>query len=337
MSALNDTTRWLMTARPQLAALALVLALNMVIAPGFLDLTWSDGRLYGSLVNLLNRAAPVALLALGMSMVIATRGIDLSVGAVMAIAGAVAAVLVNGGAPWPVAVAAALGAGLACGLWNGVLVAVIGIQPIVATLILMVAGRGIAQLITDGRILTFNDPGLAAIGGGAWLGLPIPVWITLAAALLLIVLTRRTALGLFIEAIGVNPAASRLSGVNSRMVLICVYVASGLMAALAGLIVAGDIRGADANNAGLWLELDAILAAVIGGASLYGGRLGLSLALLGVWTLQGLKLAILRSGLPAEYNLIVMALLIAVVLALQSPAGGRAWRRLTPSRRETAP
>ena len=94
---------------------------------------------------------------------------------------------------------------------------------------------------------------------------------------------------------------------------------------------------ADANNAGLWLELDAILAAVIGGASLYGGRLGLSLALLGVWTLQGLKLAILRSGLPAEYNLIVMALLIAVVLALQSPAGGRAWRRLTPSHRETAP
>ena len=329
-------TSWLITARPQLAALALVLALNIVIAPGFLDVNWTGGRAYGAPIDLLNRAAPVALLALGMSLVIATRGIDLSVGAVMAIAGAVAAVMVNAGAPWPIAVLAALGAGLACGLWNGMLVAVIGIQPIVATLILMVAGRGVAQLITDGRILTFSDPGLAAVGGGAWLGLPVPIWLTLGAAALLIFLVRRTALGLFIEAIGVNPQASRLAGVNTRPVLIGVYAVSGLLAALAGLIVVGDIRGADANNAGLWLELDAILAAVIGGASLYGGRLGLSLAVLGVWTLQGLKLATLRSGVPAEYNLIVMALLVAVILAVQSPAGGRALRRLAAPLRARA-
>ena len=335
MSFLNAAYRWCLQARPQLAALALVLVLNVVIAPGFLTLEAHDGRLYGSLIDLLNRAAPVALLALGMSLVIATRGIDLSVGAVMAIAGATAASMVNDGAPWPLAVAAALGAGLACGLWNGVLVAVVGIQPIVATLILMVAGRGVAQLITDGRILTFDSPALAAIGGGAWLGLPVPIWLTVLATALLIMLVRRTALGLFIEAIGINPRASWLSGVDSRRVLLGVYAISGLTAALAGLVVAGDIRGADANNAGLWLELDAILAAVIGGASLYGGRLGLSLALLGVYTLQGLKLATLRSGLPPEYNLIVMALLVAVILALQSPAGGRLWRRLIPRRKET--
>lgn len=326
---------WLLHARPQIAALMLLLALNMVIAPGFLSLQVQDGRLYGSLIDLLNRGAPVALLALGMSMVIATRGIDLSVGAVMAIAGACAAVMVNGGAPWPLAVLGALGAGLACGLWNGVLVAVVGIQPIVATLILMVAGRGVAQLITDGRILTFVDPHLAAIGSGAFLGLPIPVWIVIAAAALLILLVRKSALGLFIEAIGVNPRASWLAGVNARLVLIAVYAMSGLMAAAAGLIVAADIRGADANNAGLWLELDAILAAVIGGASLYGGRLSLSLALMGVYTLQALKLAILRSGLPAEFNLIIMALLIAAILALQSPFGGGLLKRLSFRRAET--
>lgn len=325
---------WLLHARPQIAALVLLLALNMVIAPGFLSLQIQDGRLYGSLIDLLNRGAPVALLALGMSMVIATRGIDLSVGAVMAIAGACAAFMVNTGAPWPVAVLTALGAGLACGLWNGVLVAVVGIQPIVATLILMVAGRGIAQLITDGRILTFVDPQLAAIGGGAFLGLPIPVWIVIAAAVLLILLVRKSALGLFIEAIGVNPRASWLAGVNTRLVLMAVYTASGLMAAAAGLIVAADIKGADANNAGLWLELDAILAAVIGGASLYGGRLSLSLALMGVYTLQALKLAILRSGLPAEFNLIIMALLVAAILALHSPAGGGLLKRLSFRRAE---
>src|SRR5262249_29941555 len=155
-----------------------------------------------------------------------------------------------------------------CGLWNGFLVAIAGIQPIVATLILMVAGRGVAQLITDGRILTFVEPHIAAIGSGAFIGLPIPAWIAFAAAGALIFATRAGALGLFIEAAGVNPRASWLAGVDTRFVLISVYVISGLTAAIAGLIVAADIRGADGNNAGLWVELDAILAAVVGGASL---------------------------------------------------------------------
>lgn len=327
-AARSPATTWFLSARPQLAAFALVIALNILVAPNFLALSVQDGRMYGSLIDVLNRGAPVALLALGMSMVIATRGIDLSVGAIMAIAGACAAVTINSGGPWPLAVASALGAGLVCGFWNGALVALLGIQPIVATLILMVAGRGVAQLLTDGRILTFTDPHLAAIGGGALLGLPISVWIVAASSLALISLVRGGALGLFIESIGVNPRASWLSGVSTKLVLMGVYLASGLMAALAGLIVAADIRGADANNAGLWLELDAILAAVIGGASLYGGRLAMSLALIGAFTLQTLKIGILRSGLPPEFNLIVMAALVAIILVLQSPVGARTLKRL---------
>src|ERR671913_508537 len=155
---------------PQVAALLIVLIVNWLVFRDFFALRLQDGRLFGSLVDVLNRGAPVAMLALGMVLVIATRGIDLSVGAVMAISGAIAASLADAHG-LPLALAAALGAGLLCGLWNGFLVAVLGIQPIVATLILMVAGRGIAQLITEGRIVTFTSPSLAAIGTGSFLTL----------------------------------------------------------------------------------------------------------------------------------------------------------------------
>lgn len=310
----------LRSAAPQLAALALLLIVNWLVFPGFFNLGFVDGRLTGSLVDVLNRAAPVALLALGMAPVIATRGIDLSVGAVMAIAGAVAAVSVEAGDPWWLAVSYALAAGLAAGLWNGALVAYLSIQPIVATLVLMVAGRGIAQLVTEGRIVTFTDPYLAAIGGGSFLGLPMPVVIAIVAAVVLGLLARRTALGLFIEAVGVNPRASHLAGIGTRGVLLAVYANAGLMAALAGVIAAADISGADANNAGLWLELDAILAVVLGGASLFGGRMSIALTLVGAVTLQALKTGILLGGFPPEFNLVAMAGVVSVLLVIQSPA-----------------
>ena len=319
-------------AAPQLGVLAALLLANWIAFPGFFDLSINDGRLTGSLIAVLNRGAPVALLALGMAAVIATRGIDLSVGAVMAIAGAVAATSVEAGQPWFVAVLLALGAGLAAGLWNGALVALLGVQPIVATLVLMVAGRGIAQLVTQGRIVTFVEPNLAAIAGGSFLGFPLPVLIALAAAALLTWLVRGTALGLFIEALGGNPRASRLAGVETRGLLLAVYALSGLMAALAGVIAAADIRGADANNAGLWLELDAILAVVLGGASLFGGRLSFVLTLIGALTLQALKTGILLAGFPPQLNLIAMAIVVSAVLVVQSPAARTAWRRLTPGR-----
>src|SRR3954452_11564537 len=159
---------------PQILALIAILAIDRLVSTQFFDLRLQDGRLFGSLVDVFNRGAPVALLSLGMVLVIATRGIDLSVGAVMAIAGAVAASLVDSHSV-PVALCAALAVGLICGLWNGFLVAVLRIQPIVATLILMVAGRGIAQLITEGRIVTFSSPQLAWFGNGSVLGIPAPV------------------------------------------------------------------------------------------------------------------------------------------------------------------
>lgn len=303
---------------PQVLAFLLLLGLNFLASPHFFDLRFQDGRLFGSLVDVFNRGAPVAILALGMVMVIALRGIDLSVGAVMAIAGAVAATLVQT-QPVAIAVAAALGVGLLCGLWNGILVAVLRIQPIVATLILMVAGRGIAQLITEGRIVTFDAPGLAWFGGGSVLAIPAPVAITLALLALAALLVRGTALGLMVEATGANARASTLAGIGTRSITLAAYTWCGLCAALAGVIAAADIRGADANNSGLWLELEAILAVVIGGTSLFGGRFSMGLAVLGAFIIQAMNTGILLSGVRPEFNLVLKAGVVLGVLLLQSP------------------
>ena len=307
---------------PQIAALVIILGLISLVSPGFLSISIQNGRLYGSLIDILVRAAPVALLTVGMTLVIATRGIDLSIGAVIAICGAVAATLVAQGQPLTVVVLVALGVGLACGLWNGALVALLDIQPIIATLILMVAGRGIAQLITEGVILTFNNDSFAAFGSGALGGIPIPVLLWLAAGLIIGLLVRRSALGFLIEATGINRRAAMLAGVRARFLLFFVYAVSGVMAAIAGLIVTADIRGADANNAGLWLELDAILAVVIGGTSLNGGRFSITASLLGALIIQTINTGTLLSGFPPEFNLIIKASIIIVVLTLQSPAVG---------------
>ena len=316
---------------PQLLALVLIVGLISVVFPGFLAIDLAGGRLYGSPIDVLNRGAPVALLAIGMTLVIATGGIDLSVGAVMAICGAVTAKLI-GEYGLAVALTAALGVGLACGLWNGILVALLRIQPIVATLILMVAGRGIAQLVTEGRILTFTDDSLIFLGAGALLGLPVPVWIWLAVGTLVALGVRRTALGLLIESIGVNARASTLAGLNTRVLLLAVYALSGLCAAVAGVVAAADIRGADANNAGLWLELDAILAVVVGGTSLLGGRFSVLASLLGAMIIQSINTGILLSGFPSEFNLLIKAAIILVLLVVQSRRVERsfgAWRTRT--------
>jgi galactofuranose transport system permease protein len=302
----------------QILALIVILAVDRVVSPQFFDLRLQEGRLFGSLIDVLNRGTPVALLSLGMVLVIATRGIDLSVGAVMAISGAIAASLADSHS-LAVVLAASLGAGLICGLWNGFLVAVLGMQPIVATLILMVAGRGIAQLITEGRIVTFSSPDLVWLGNGSILGLPVPVAIALGMLILTGAVVRGSALGLLIEATGGNARASELAGVGTRAMILAVYVWCGVCAALAGVIAAADIMGADANNAGLWLELDAILAVVIGGTSLFGGRFSLVLAVLGALIIQTMNTGILLSGYPPEFNLLVKAVVVLAVLLLQSP------------------
>lgn len=313
-----------------LAALALLLIFNGIFTPGFFAVEVRDGRLYGSLIDILDRAAPLMLVSIGMTLVIATAGVDLSVGAVMAIAAAVAACLVarpdysplagiDLGGSFVLVVLVALGVAALAGACNGALVGMGGIQPIVATLVLMVAGRGIAQLLTDGQIVTFNDPAFARLGNGALLGWPVPVWIALAAAALVAMLVRITALGLFLEAIGGNPVASHLSGVPAARLVILVYAACGALAGLAGLLVAADIQACDVNNAGLFIELDAILAVVIGGTALTGGRCSLLGSIVGALLIQCLTTTILGRGVPVEWTLVIKAAVVISVCLLQSP------------------
>jgi ribose/xylose/arabinose/galactoside ABC-type transport system permease subunit len=321
---------------PQLFTLSAVIVLVSMFFPSFWQIVYVNDRLVGIPIDIVKRGAPVALLAIGMTLVIATRGIDLSVGAVMAICGASAAWSIDQGFGIWAALGIAGAAGLICGLWNGLLVAVFGIQPIVATLILMVAGRGVAQLITGGTILTFDNEAFAYLGSGTFLGVPVPAVIWVLTGIFFGLLVRRTALGLLVESIGVNLRASTLTGINSRVLLIAVYMGSGFCAALAGIIATADIRGADANNAGLWLELDAILAVVIGGNSLLGGRFSILASLLGAMIIQTINTGILLAGFPSEYNLVIKAVLVIIILVLQSP-------RLLPqfavlwSRRRTSP
>ncbi|RJL32731.1 ABC transporter permease [Bailinhaonella thermotolerans] len=308
------------------AVLAGLLLVNVIFTDGFLSVQIRDGHLYGSLIDILRFGAPLILVALGMTLVIATGGIDLSVGSVVAISGALACLQISGlgdqGSVGGVlaAVAVALALSLALGVWNGLLVSAIGIQPIIATLILMVAGRGLAQLITDGQIITVNSAPYKLIGGGYWLTLPFGIIIVAAVLTLTAFLTRRLALGLLIEAVGGNAEASRLAGIRSRGVLIMVYTFAGLCAGIAGLMISSNVSSADGNNAGLWIELDAILAVVIGGTSLSGGRFSLAGTVLGALIIQTLTTTIYSIGVPPETTLLFKALVVTIVCLLQSQA-----------------
>lgn len=308
-----------------LLALATLLLVNVIATPSFLNLRMQDGHLYGNLIDILRNGAPVLLVALGMTLVIATRGIDLSVGAIAAISGAVACVYIAGGPDEGAASKAltafvlALLVCLVLGVWNGFLIAVLGIQPIIATLVLMTAGRGLAMLITDGQITTVNNDTLSKVGAGFVVALPVAILIALAVFGLTAFLTRRTALGMLVESVGINPEASRLAGVRSRTIIWTAYAFSALCAGLAGLMIASNTNAADANSAGLWIELDAILAVVIGGTSLAGGRFSLSGTLVGALLLTTLAATIPNIGIPAETNYLFKAVVVIVVCLLQSP------------------
>jgi simple sugar transport system permease protein len=324
-----DRARMLTSLTWPALALVLLLGFNFLFTPDFFKVTVHDGRLYGSLIDILNRGTPTLLLALGMTLVIATGGIDLSVGALMALVGATAACLIARPSDSPLAMIdvhgslplillVSLSVGLLAGIWNGILISFLRIQPIVATLILMVAGRGIAQLLTNGQIPTFEHAGFEFLGGGFVLMLPVPVMIAVAASMFMLLLVRTTALGLFAESIGSNRRASRIAGVNAAGVTVFCYAITGLLAGIAGLLVTSDIKAADVNNAGLYLELDAILAVVVGGTSLAGGRFFLLGSILGTLVIQSLTTTILARGVPTEATLLAKAAVIVALCLLQS-------------------
>ncbi len=309
---------------PLVCLLALIV-LNTVVRPRFIEITLRDGKLYGAPIDILRQSAPLMLVALGMTLVIATRGIDLSVGAVMAISGAVTLRLISdSGSPGAVgtvllAMAAGIGLSVLLGMWNGFLVAVVKIQPIIATLVLMLAGRGVALLITGGFITTVVSKPLGYVASGYLVWLPFAFIISVVMIAVVGLVERRTALGVLTEAVGINPEASRLAGVRSRGIVFAAYVASATLAGIAGIIYSSNIMAADANAAGVLIELYAILAVVLGGTSLLGGKFSIAGTVIGVLIIQTLYSTILFLGVPSAEAPVFFAVVVILVVLIQSP------------------
>ncbi len=307
-----------------IAGLVVLVLANLVSNPAFLSITVQDGHLYGVPIDIFNQGSRTMLLALGMTLVIATGGVDLSVGSVVAIAGAVCAVLLNQGHGLALTILAALGVGALAGSVNGALVARFQVQPIVATLILMVAGRGIAQLICDGQVIVIDHPGFAYLANGFILGLPVAPLLVVALFVGTHFFLRRTATGLFVEAVGDNETASRFAGLAAARVKVLAYVFCGACAGLTGVLTASNIRAADANRAGESAELDAIFAVVVGGTALTGGRFTILGTFLGALLIQTLATTMYFYGVPPAVAPVPKALLIVVVSLMQSDKA-RAW------------
>lgn len=318
-----------------LVALALILLTDAIFAPGFFKIGILEGHLYGNLIDVFNNSAPLMLVAIGMTLVIATGGVDLSVGAVIAISAAMGAVLINPAlgnklisnailtkditnTPLWLIIVADLAAGTLCGLWNGFLVSRGKIQPMVATLILMVAGRGIAQLITNGQIMTIYYTPYFYFGNGFIFGIPVSIYIVAVVFIIAWVLVRKTSIGLFIESVGINAKSTYYSGISEKNIKLAVYVFCGFCSAIAGLILSSYLHSADGNNNGLNYELDAILAVVIGGTLMRGGRFSLFASMIGALIIWTFTITMYTFGVPANALLAGRAVLVLVVILLYS-------------------
>ena len=315
--------------------LALVLFVNVMTTPDFFAISVRDGVLYGYIIDIINRASELVILAIGMTLVVsASAGTDISVGAIMAVSAAVCCNLLTGGeraateyaCPLILGFLAALVIGALIGCFNGVLVAKLKIQPMVATLIMFTAGRGIAQLITDGQITYVRVESYKVLGSF----LPhVPVPTPFIVAMLMVILTslilKKTALGLYIQSVGINAKASRLVGIKT-MIVFLTYAFCGICSGLAGMIASSRIYSADANNIGLNMELDAILAVAIGGNSLGGGKFSLAGSIIGAYTIQALTTTLYAMHVSSDQVPVYKAIVVVIIVALQSP-GFAKWRK----------
>lgn len=307
-----------------LVALAVLLLFNLFFTPNFFSMEIKEGHLYGNLIDILKNSAPIMLLAIGLTLVIATKGIDISVGSIVAISAGVVAIMIGGDfagvAKYPIGVAmvAAVAVATLAGMWNGMLVSRIGMQAIIATLILFVAGRGIAMVLTNAQIIWLYNKPFFFVGTGYLFGLPFPIFIVGAVLALTALVTRRTSIGLFIEAVGINPTATRFAGINAKNIIFWVYAFSGFCAGIAGLIVCANVKSADGNNAGNLFELDAILAVVLGGTSLNGGKFYLVGSIVGALIIQTLTTTIYAFNVAPEISQVVKAIVVYAVSLMQS-------------------
>ncbi len=302
---------------PTAMALALLITFNLAVTPNFATLQTLN-------VNL-TQVCTIVIVAVGMTLVIATGGIDLSVGSLMAIAGALAPMIFMGKlvavgsihAAVALAMFVAVAVAALLGAFNGWLISRFRIQPIVGTLVLFIAGRGIAQVMTNGNLQVFKVPEFQVIGLGRVFGLPVQVILMAVIVAAAAWALRRTIFGRQVLAIGGNERAARLAGIATTRVRIAVYALSGALAGVAGLIVIAINSASDANLVGLGMELDAIAAVAVGGTLLSGGRATIIGTLLGALTIQLVRYTLLANGVPDAAALVVKAAIIIAAVWLQ--------------------
>jgi ribose/xylose/arabinose/galactoside ABC-type transport system permease subunit len=309
-----------------IVALLLLLVVNLTKNPAYLSVSVNaaTGNLSGNLIDILRASAPIMMIAVGMTLVIATRGIDLSVGSVMAVAGAVSMEFMQntGTGSFGTAVTAvllALGISALLGTLNGILVSVVGLQPFITTLVMMLAGRGLAKVITSGQNTSASNESFRWIANGTILGFPVVFVLAAAIVAILAFLVRRTALGLMIEAIGINPKAARMAGIRPVGILISVYIVSAVLAGIAGIFSTASVMTVEVAKTGMTAEMDAILAVVIGGTSLAGGKFSLTGSIIGALLIATLDKTIVYMSIPSSATPAFKAVVIVIICLLQSP------------------
>jgi ribose/xylose/arabinose/galactoside ABC-type transport system permease subunit len=291
-----------------LAALVLLVIINSVFTPNFFDVN--------NFRNILLQVAPTVLVAVGMTIVISTGGIDLSVGSVMAIASAIAATSLDYGAS--VAILLALAAAAVAGACNGALISGFRIQPIIVTLALLISGRGFAQVLSrGGQLVPFSNDSFEYLGKGVVAGVPVQVIVMALVVGIAIFVMRATPFGRYVVAVGGNEAASRLAGIKIHRTKIIVYALSGLLAGLAGLIETARLGASDAQKVGLNIELDAIAATVVGGTPLTGGRATVVGTLIGALIMQIITTGFVMNGISYAWSLVIKAAIIIVAVYIQ--------------------
>jgi ribose transport system permease protein len=295
------------------AAIVLLVVVNAAITQNFLTLANLRVQLY--------QAVPILVVALGMALVIGTEGIDLSVGAVISLASAMIPLYLGYG-PWA-AMGTAVVAGAVSGVISGSLVAFAGVQPIIATLALMIGLRGLAVILNGASAKEVSDPVIDGLGTGAWLGIPQMAWVAVVLVALVAFLVNRTTFGRQLVAIGDNRAASALSGLPVRRVLLTVYLLSGVLAAISGILLVGYGSYADPSNLGLNYELNAITAVVVGGTPLSGGKVRVLGTVAGAILMQLITATLIQHDVKASIEQMVEA---AIIVAAVYTARGRSGR-----------
>lgn len=294
----------------------------------FFQISIKNDVLYGRLIDILNRGSEVAILALGMTLVVsASAGTDISVGSVMSLAGGMCCVMLAGygavnvseyAVPLWVGLLAGLAIALVCGMFNGFLVAYMNIQPMVATLILWAAGRAIALLICNSMIVYVRVPSFQFFGSYCGI-IPTPILIAAACIVIMTCVLKFTALGTYIQSVGINKKASRISGFNSSKIIFMCYAICGLCAGIAGLVETSRIYSADTNNIGLNLEMDAILAVALGGNSLGGGKFNLAGSIIGAYTIQAITTTLYALGVSSAQAPVFKAIIVILIVVIQAP------------------